>query len=263
MKRRHVIAHLGAALACSQRATLAAVLPPAPSKREMASHLDLREARIVKEAFLAAQASLPNDRHDATDLHLSQYSSADLDALKYLGQLNSGFTYLGFETISPGMAEVISQWNAYFLLFNRLRNLSRESAVYLGRADAGHALVFDLPIELDVPTARAIACNGSPLSLEFKVEPDLRIAQALATHQHEMFLTLPGELVSPSLARALSRHAGYLLQIQMDSRPTGPVLEAFSSNLGKKVTVNFQDGKSGARGGTVAIVDDGFYYGGF
>jgi hypothetical protein len=49
----------------------------------------------------------------------------------------------------------------------------------------------------------------------------------------------------------------------MDSRPTGPVLEAFSSNLGKKVTVNFQDGKSGARGGTVAIVDDGFYYGGF
>lgn len=263
MKRRHVIAHLGAALAFSQNVTLAVGPPPTAAKREIASHLDLREARKVKEAFLAAQASLPDDGHDATDLPLSQYASADLDALKYLGQLNSSFAYLGFETISSGMAEVLSQWNAYFLFFHRLRNLTRESAVYLGSADAGHALVFDLPIKIDVPTAKAIACNGSPLSLEFKVEPDLRIAQALATHQHEMFLTLSGELVSPSLARALSHHAGYLLKIQMLSRPTGPVLEAFSSNPGKNVTVNFQDGTSDAKGGTVAIVDDGFYYGGF
>jgi hypothetical protein len=215
------------------------------------------------EAVLEDEASMPMDRRGMFELDLSRYSSADLNALKYMAPLEGAFATFGFESITPDIAEILSNWNSHFLIFQRLRSLNNESAVCLGSADAGHALVFDLPIKLDVPTAKAIACNGSPLSLEFKTLPDLLTAQALATHQHEMFLTLPGELVSPSVATALSRHAGYLLKIQMLSRPTGPVMEAFSSNPCKKVSVNFRDGTRGAIACTVAIVDSGIYYGGF
>jgi hypothetical protein len=263
MKRRDVIAHLGATLACSQNLVLATTSLTSAADSEISSHLDMREARKARGIFLVEEALIPNGRHDTADLDLSQYSSADLDAINYLAPLNGGFTYLGFEKLSPDMAEILSQWKSYFFCFDGLQSLCGEAAVHLGNTDAGHGLAFDIPMKLDAQTTMALARNGSPLNFNFKTEPDLLIAQALATHQHEMGLHFQAALSSPSVAMALSRHAGYLLNLYMASRPSEPVLQALSSNPKKTVSTYFPYESEGVMSGIVSIDNIGFRYGGF
>ncbi|MCF8209206.1 MAG: hypothetical protein K9K38_07365, partial [Rhodoferax sp.] len=193
------------------------------------------------EQFLASEQHHPNFDVLGEDLDLSAYSSASLEALECLAPLNGLAATIGFEAISPEIAKVLSEWKTYFLCFPRLQCLEYESAFQLGNAEAAHGLDFGFPIQLSATATRAVVGNGAPMYMTLHAAPDLSRAVALATHEHEMFLTLPAQAISPMSASALSLHAGYLLQIAIPDRSTECVLQALASNAHKQLSLRPPD----------------------
>jgi hypothetical protein len=238
MKRRSLLTDIGAALAFSQIPawTLGTSTPAAAD--EIKAHLDLAMADKLREQFLASEEHHHNYDVLGEDLDLSAYSSASLEALECLAPLNGLAATIGFESITPEIANVLSRWETYFLCFPQLQRLHYESAIHLGNAEAAHGLEFGFPIQLSATSAKAVVCNGAPMHLTLQAEPDFSRAVALATHEHEMFLTLPVEAILPMAASALSLHAGYLLQIAMPSRPSDAVLQALASNANKQLSLS-------------------------
>lgn len=111
-------------------------------------HLDFEKAEIVRATFLADESDLPDGTSDSVDLDLFQYESASLDALRHLADLKGGFSYIGFDEVTPAMAEVIRGWTTYFFLFQCLQGLSHDASLFLGDPDAGHGLSFENPLSL-------------------------------------------------------------------------------------------------------------------
>ena len=225
MKRRQLLTRISAALVCRQFPAWAVDTSMPAEPVGVKAHLDLAKATKIRAQFLANQAQQANDEGlGGEELDLSAYSSASLAALACLRPLNGSFATLGFETITPEMARVLSDWKTYFLCFGRLQNLEQEAACYLGNAENAHGLDFAWPMALTAATAKAVAGNGAPLHLALQAAPDLPCAKALAAHTHELYLTWPDGNIEPSVARALSLHAGYLLQLTMSNRPLQALL---------------------------------------
>jgi hypothetical protein len=237
MKRRSLLTGIGAALAFSQIPVGAFGTAKATAAGGIKAHLDLTMAETFREQFLASEEHHSNYDVLGEDLDLSAYSSASVEALECLAPLSGLAATIGFATITPEIAKVLSQWMTYFLCFPRLQRLDYESANLLGGAEAAHGLYFDYPLHLCATAAKAVVCNGAPMYLTLNATPDLSRAIALAAHEHEMFLTLPAQAISPLAATALSFHAGYLLQLAMPYRPSDAVLQAISSNAHKQLSL--------------------------
>ena len=219
MKRRQLFTRISAAIVCSPYpawafGTLTPLVPVG-----VREHLDLAKAAKIRVQFLANQAQQESDDGLGESLDLSAYSSASLAALTCLIPLNSAFANLGFEVITTEMARVMSDWKTYFLCFGSLKKLEPEAAHYLGNAENAHGLDFAWSMALTAATAKAVAGNGAPLHLALQAAPDLPCAKALAAHTHELYLTWPDGNIEPSVAKALSLHAGYLLHLTMSNRP--------------------------------------------
>jgi hypothetical protein len=241
MKRRSLLTGIGVALAFSQLPAWALGVSKPAAAGGTKAHLDLTMAEKFREQFLASEEHHSYYDVLGEDLDLSAYSSAALDALECLAPLNVLAATIGLESITPEIANVLSRWKTYFLCFPRLQRLDYESANHLGNAEAAHGLEFGFPIKLSATSAKAVVSNGAPMHLTLHAAPDLACAVALATHEHEMFLTLPAQAISPMAASALSLHAGYLLQIEMPHKPSEDVLQALASNTHKKLSLSPPD----------------------
>ena len=114
MNRRKLLTPINAALASSQIPSWAhhTLTPVAPVGAR--AHLDLEKTTKIRAQFLASQAQKPNDIGLGQYLDLSAYSSASLAALACLIPLNASFATLGFEAITPEMAQVLRDWKTHY-----------------------------------------------------------------------------------------------------------------------------------------------------
>ncbi len=205
-------------------------------------HFGLDQARAVKEDFMAREREerLTTNFPDI-DIDLSCYSSASIEALDHLAPLAGAFAFIGFPFISPEMAKALSEWATYGLMFERVESLCLISAAYLGSEQRGHLIDFQGPIRLDASAAKALACNDTLLILRLQSAPTRSLAHALAGHRHELTLHLPCDIPYPEVARALSSHAGYHLDLWLPNRPSESVLQQFASNPDKHFRISSPD----------------------
>jgi hypothetical protein len=211
-------------------------------------HLDLDVAKAIATEFLWNKQKSDFSEGFGDDLDISEYSSASLEALQCLANLESGFAYIGVSSITPDMAKIFKGWKSYFLCFERIETLDFESAVQLGNPDADHALCFAQRMRIDAPTVEALCRNGSVIDMKLHNVPDLSLARALASHDHEMFLAFPSADISTAVANALCQHNGYLLHLRMPQRPSHSVLREFASNPNKHLNVHSPSMLNAGRG---------------
>lgn len=236
MKRRDF---LGAMIALP--ATSHPVLPSLeerdrrPAMESPTTHLDLISAKAIKEKFLT---NLPNE---SDVLDLSSYRSVSIEAIELLASLEFGFASIGLAELSVGVANALSAWKSYFLIFDRLPFLSPNAAKALGSNDAEHALVFSQLKVLDHVSAQHLVRAtgmGCPLNLRLAGQLAPRVACALAEHRHELYINLDAHLL-PIAAEELASHYGYNLEIRSKEEITREAIQRLGANPAKNLSICF------------------------
>ena len=230
----------------------------------MTAIFDLATARAV--AAGSSQYLILHHGDKVPWLSLGEFEAYELAALEYLADEDVQLEGIdaGFREVTGPAAKAMSRLKVSFFYLHGLDTLDERAAVVLGHWDRDTRPIRDFVLRQPLSEFSAYALTADSMAPDrdgFCDRPlsvcvpslDVGVANGLARHGHELFVTVKDEPLLPDAAAALARQVGYALTLNLDQPLLPAISEALASNPRKEVRVTPRGDHA-----TVYVVDPGW-----
>lgn len=183
-------------------------------------------------------------------LDLSMYSQIDPPALQYLASEKiDGVVIFGLRHLDVMTAQAIAgAWNTHYVFSERIHLPPDVATILAYRVDG---LVFENVPELSIESARALAKTQGQLHVGGLKELTMDMAEVLAGHIHELFVSVVTKPPMSAQRALLLSHAGYWVHLSFPD-DAGPSAVCYAGNVKTVETGSYSDEAGRRWAGVVA-----------